>query len=167
MAACSPASRRPLRQTSDKLKEIGDRFGARHRRRGGVGPGRRLGQRSRAGAAGEPLHRRGWRLHLSEAPLRETLAAACLAAAPDLKLVEVQREDLASIGRLLTLLRAAPADNQVSSPTARSPNRATARPSAESPCSPPAITNSPAAQQFPDSSRNAMYLDQDKENHCS
>lgn len=34
--------------------------------------------------------------------------AACLAKAPDLKLVEVQREDLPSISRLLTLLRAAP-----------------------------------------------------------
>lgn len=32
-------------------------------------------------AAGEPLHRRGYRKHVSEAPLRETLAAACLAAA--------------------------------------------------------------------------------------
>jgi len=32
-------------------------------------------------AAGEPLHRRGYRKHLSEAPLRETLAAAARAAA--------------------------------------------------------------------------------------
>ncbi len=32
-------------------------------------------------AGGEPLHRRGYRKHLSEAPLRETLAAAALTAA--------------------------------------------------------------------------------------
>ena len=32
-------------------------------------------------AAGDPMHKRGYRVHLSEAPLRETLAAACLVAA--------------------------------------------------------------------------------------
>lgn len=32
-------------------------------------------------AAGESLHKRGYRQHLSEAPLRETLAAACVAGA--------------------------------------------------------------------------------------
>jgi putative N6-adenine-specific DNA methylase len=29
-------------------------------------------------AAGESLHRRGWRYHIGEAPLKETMAAACL-----------------------------------------------------------------------------------------
>jgi putative N6-adenine-specific DNA methylase len=32
-------------------------------------------------AVGEPLHRRGYRTHVGQAPLRETLAAACLRAA--------------------------------------------------------------------------------------
>jgi putative N6-adenine-specific DNA methylase len=32
-------------------------------------------------ASGEPLHRRGWRLAQGDAPLRETVAAACLRAA--------------------------------------------------------------------------------------
>jgi putative N6-adenine-specific DNA methylase len=35
----------------------------------------------RADSSGEPLHRRGWRVETAKAPLRETLAAAMLAAA--------------------------------------------------------------------------------------
>jgi uncharacterized protein len=45
---------------------------------------------------------------MGKSSLVKAAHAACLAEAPDLKLVEVQREDLPSIGRLLTLLRAAP-----------------------------------------------------------
>jgi predicted AAA+ superfamily ATPase len=45
---------------------------------------------------------------MGKSSLVKAVHAACLAEAPELKLVEVQREDLASIGRLLTLLRAAP-----------------------------------------------------------
>ncbi|WP_416915271.1 MAG: ATP-binding protein [Roseicyclus sp.] len=45
---------------------------------------------------------------MGKSSLVKAVHAACLADAPDLKLVEVQREDLGSIGRLLTLLRAAP-----------------------------------------------------------
>ncbi|MHA7888767.1 ATP-binding protein [Roseicyclus sp.] len=45
---------------------------------------------------------------MGKSSLVKAVHAACAAAAPDLKLVEVQREDLPSIGRLLTLLRAAP-----------------------------------------------------------
>jgi predicted AAA+ superfamily ATPase len=45
---------------------------------------------------------------MGKSSLVKAVHAACLKAAPDLKLVEVQREDLGSIGRLLTLLRAAP-----------------------------------------------------------
>lgn len=45
---------------------------------------------------------------MGKSSLVKAVHAACLAEAPDLKLVEVQREDLGSIGRLLTLLRAAP-----------------------------------------------------------
>jgi predicted AAA+ superfamily ATPase len=45
---------------------------------------------------------------MGKSSLVKAVHAACLAEAPELKLVEVQREDLPSIGRLLTLLRAAP-----------------------------------------------------------
>ena len=45
---------------------------------------------------------------MGKSSLVKAVHAACLADAPDLKLVEVQREDLGSIGRLLLLLRAAP-----------------------------------------------------------
>lgn len=45
---------------------------------------------------------------MGKSSLVKAVHAACLTDAPDLKLVEVQREDLPSIGRLLTLLRAAP-----------------------------------------------------------
>jgi predicted AAA+ superfamily ATPase len=45
---------------------------------------------------------------MGKSSLVKAVHAACLADAPDLKLVEVQREDLGSISRLLTLLRAAP-----------------------------------------------------------
>ena len=45
---------------------------------------------------------------MGKSSLVKSVHAACLGAAPDLKLLEVQREDLPSIGRLLTLLRAAP-----------------------------------------------------------
>jgi predicted AAA+ superfamily ATPase len=45
---------------------------------------------------------------MGKSSLVKSVHAACLGAAPELKLVEVQREDLPSIGRLLTLLRAAP-----------------------------------------------------------
>jgi predicted AAA+ superfamily ATPase len=45
---------------------------------------------------------------MGKSSLVKAVHAACVAEAPDLKLVEVQREDLPSIGRLLTLLRAAP-----------------------------------------------------------
>jgi predicted AAA+ superfamily ATPase len=45
---------------------------------------------------------------MGKSSLVKAVHAACLGAAPDLKLVEAQREDLGSIGRLLTLLRAAP-----------------------------------------------------------
>ena len=45
---------------------------------------------------------------MGKSSLVKAAHAACLPDAPDLKLVEVQREDLPSIGRLLTLLRAAP-----------------------------------------------------------
>ncbi len=45
---------------------------------------------------------------MGKSSLVKAVHAACLADAPDLKLVEVQREDLGSIARLLTLLRAAP-----------------------------------------------------------
>ena len=45
---------------------------------------------------------------MGKSSLVKAVHAACLSEAPDLKLVEVQREDLGSIGRLLTLLRAAP-----------------------------------------------------------
>ncbi|MBF9060573.1 DUF815 domain-containing protein [Rhodobacterales bacterium HKCCSP123] len=45
---------------------------------------------------------------MGKSSLVKAVHAACVADAPELKLVEVQREDLPSIGRLLTLLRAAP-----------------------------------------------------------
>lgn len=45
---------------------------------------------------------------MGKSSLVKAVHAACLSDAPDLKLVEVQREDLPSISRLLTLLRAAP-----------------------------------------------------------
>jgi predicted AAA+ superfamily ATPase len=45
---------------------------------------------------------------MGKSSLVKAVHAACVAEAPELKLVEVQREDLPSIGRLLTLLRAAP-----------------------------------------------------------
>jgi len=45
---------------------------------------------------------------MGKSSLVKAVHAACLSDAPDLKLVEVQREDLGSIGRLLLLLRAAP-----------------------------------------------------------
>lgn len=45
---------------------------------------------------------------MGKSSLVKAAHAACLTDAPDLKLVEVQREDLPSISRLLTLLRAAP-----------------------------------------------------------
>lgn len=45
---------------------------------------------------------------MGKSSLVKAVHAACLDATPDLKLVEVQREDLPSIARLLTLLRAAP-----------------------------------------------------------
>ena len=45
---------------------------------------------------------------MGKSSLVKAVHAACLADNPDLKLVEVQREDLGSISRLLTLLRAAP-----------------------------------------------------------
>jgi predicted AAA+ superfamily ATPase len=45
---------------------------------------------------------------MGKSSLVKAVHAACRANAPDLKLVEVQREDLGSIGRLLALLRAAP-----------------------------------------------------------
>ncbi|MDG3040744.1 ATP-binding protein [Roseicyclus marinus] len=45
---------------------------------------------------------------MGKSSLVKAVHAACLAETPDLKLVEVQREDLGTIGRLLTLLRAAP-----------------------------------------------------------
>ena len=45
---------------------------------------------------------------MGKSSLVKAVHAACLGEAPDLKLVEVQREDLGTIGRLLTLLRAAP-----------------------------------------------------------
>jgi predicted AAA+ superfamily ATPase len=45
---------------------------------------------------------------MGKSSLVKAVHASCLRDAPDLKLVEVQREDLGSIARLLTLLRAAP-----------------------------------------------------------
>ena len=45
---------------------------------------------------------------MGKSSLVKAVHAACLPEAPDLKLVEVQREDLGSIGRLLALLRVAP-----------------------------------------------------------
>ncbi|PWK61102.1 ATP-binding protein [Roseicyclus mahoneyensis] len=45
---------------------------------------------------------------MGKSSLVKAVHAVCLTDAPDLKLVEVQREDLGSIARLLTLLRAAP-----------------------------------------------------------
>lgn len=45
---------------------------------------------------------------MGKSSLVKAVHAAILAQSPDLKLVEVQREDLPSIGRLLALLRAAP-----------------------------------------------------------
>jgi predicted AAA+ superfamily ATPase len=45
---------------------------------------------------------------MGKSSLVKAVHAACLTDTPDLKLVEVQREDLPTIGRLLTLLRVAP-----------------------------------------------------------